>query len=163
MPHKIKQGHNKQSLERFYAQEPKPGSAQFQPYCRDISYMCQKTSSHVSPYCKDISLNFLKRFNLTSCHPVHICHAFLTVAGTKKERAHAAMVHIYFHLISYRNYFSLFIDLFISSQVDMGPAVLNGGVSTLIAFILLVSSDSHVFSSFFKIFLLVVLFGVRSF
>ena len=42
----------------------------------------------------------------------------------------------------------------------MGPAVLNGGVSTLIAFILLVSSDSHVFSSFFKIFLLVVLFGV---
>ena len=45
----------------------------------------------------------------------------------------------------------------------MGPAVLNGGVSTLIAFILLVSSDSHVFTSFFKIFLLVVLFGVRGF
>ena len=44
--------------------------------------------------------------------------------------------------------------------VDMGPAVLNGGLSTLIAFILLLSSDSHVFSSFFKIFMLVVLFGV---
>ena len=25
---------------------------------------------------------------------VHICHAFLTVSGTKKERAHAAMVNI---------------------------------------------------------------------
>ena len=84
-------------------------------------------------------------FLINVCHhhhhdlvPVHICHAFLTVSGSKKERAHAAMV-------------------------DMGPAVLNGGVSTLIAFILLVSSDSHVFTSFFKIFLLVVLFGVRGF
>ena len=47
-----------------------------------------------------------------------------------------------------------------SLLVDMGPAVLNGGLSTLIAFILLLSSDSHVFSSFFKIFMLVVLFGV---
>ena len=56
----------------------------------------------------------------------------------------------------------IYLYSFISSQVDMGPAVLNGGVSTLIAFILLVSSDSHVFSSFFKIFLLVVLFGVSS-
>ena len=42
----------------------------------------------------------------------------------------------------------------------MGPAVLNGGVSTLIAFILLLSSDSYFFLTFFKIFFLTVLFGV---
>jgi len=81
------------------------------------------------------AVNVIIAIGLCVDYSVHICHAFLTVSGTKKERAHAAMV-------------------------DMGPAVLNGGVSTLIAFILLLSSDSHVFSSFFKIFLLVVLFGV---
>ena len=67
--------------------------------------------------------------------PVHICHAFLTVSGSKRERAHAALL-------------------------DMGPAVLNGGLSTLIAFILLLSSDSYFFLTFFKIFFLTVLFGV---
>ena len=66
---------------------------------------------------------------------MHICHAFLTVSGSKRERAHAALV-------------------------DMGPAVLNGGLSTLIAFILLLSSDSYFFLTFFKIFFLTVLFGV---
>ena len=45
-------------------------------------------------------------------------------------------------------------------MVDMGPAVLNGGLSTLIAFILLLSSDSYFFLTFFKIFFLTVLFGV---
>jgi len=68
-------------------------------------------------------------------YAVHICHAFLTVSGSKRERAKAALV-------------------------DMGPAVLNGGVSTLIAFILLLSSDSYFFLTFFKIFFLTVLFGV---
>merc|ERR1711962_528350 len=68
-------------------------------------------------------------------YAVHICHAFLTVSGSKRERAHAALV-------------------------DMGPAVLNGGISTLIAFILLLSSDSYFFLTFFKIFFLTVLFGV---
>ena len=57
------------------------------------------------------------------------------MSGTKRERATAALV-------------------------DMGPAVLNGGVSTLIAFILLLSSDSYFFLTFFKIFFLTVLFGV---
>jgi len=81
------------------------------------------------------AVNVIIAIGLCVDYSVHICHAFLTVSGTKRERAHAALV-------------------------DMGPAVLNGGLSTLIAFILLLSSDSHVFSSFFKIFMLVVLFGV---
>ncbi len=43
---------------------------------------------------------------------------------------------------------------------DIGPAVLNGGVSTFLAFVLLAGSKSHVFASFFKIFFLVVAFGL---
>ena len=36
----------------------------------------------------------------------------------------------------------------------------NGGITTTLAFILLAGSKSHVFSSFFKIFFLVVTFGL---
>merc|ERR1711974_371292 len=60
---------------------------------------------------------------------------FLTLSGSRKERS-------------------------IGALVNMGPAVLNGGVSTTIAFILLAPSQSHVFSTFFKIFFLVVVFGL---
>ena len=81
------------------------------------------------------AVNVIIAIGLCVDYSVHICHAFLTVSGTRKERAAAAMV-------------------------DMGPAVLNGGVSTLIAFILLAGSDSHVFSVFFRIFLLVIIFGL---
>ena len=79
--------------------------------------------------------NIIIAIGLCVDYSVHICHAFLTVTGTRKERARAAIV-------------------------DMGVAVLNGGFSTLLAFILLAGSDSHVFSVFFKIFLLVVMFGL---
>ena len=34
---------------------------------------------------------------------------------------------------------------------DIGPAVLNGGFSTFMALIVLAASDSHVFSSFFRV------------
>ena len=81
------------------------------------------------------AVNVIIAIGLCVDYSVHICHAFLTVAGSRRERAAAAMV-------------------------EMGPAVLNGGVSTLIAFILLAGSDSHVFSVFFRIFLLVVCLGL---
>ncbi|TRY73596.1 hypothetical protein TCAL_03344, partial [Tigriopus californicus] len=68
-------------------------------------------------------------------YSAHIAHTFMTVKGDRNERA----VH---------------------TLHDIGAAVLNGGISTFIALILLVASDSHVFSSFFRIFLLVVLFGL---
>ena len=48
----------------------------------------------------------------------------------------------------------------IRTMKNIGPAVLNGGVTTTLAFILLAGSQSHVFSSFFKIFFLVVCFGL---
>merc|ERR1712051_210323 len=47
-----------------------------------------------------------------------------------------------------------------TTLVDMGPAVLNGGFSTFLAFILLMTSKSYVFKTFFKIFFLVVSFGL---
>ncbi len=45
-------------------------------------------------------------------------------------------------------------------QIDIGPAVLNGGISTFLAFVMLVNSRSVVFLLFFKIFFLVVIFGL---
>merc|ERR1711915_1120947 len=80
------------------------------------------------------AVNVIIAIGLCVDYSVHICHSFLTVSGTRKERAEAALI-------------------------EMGPAVLNGGVSTLIAFILLAGSESHVFSTFFRVFLLVV-FGL---
>ena len=44
--------------------------------------------------------------------------------------------------------------------IEMGPAVFNGGFSTFLAFILLMTSKSYVFKTFFKIFFLVVSFGL---
>ncbi|XP_040571494.1 patched domain-containing protein 3 [Lepeophtheirus salmonis] len=46
------------------------------------------------------------------------------------------------------------------SLTKVGPAVLSGGISTFLAFILLANSSSIVFTTFFKIFFLVVLFGL---
>ena len=43
---------------------------------------------------------------------------------------------------------------------DIGPAVFNGGFSAFLAFILLANSKSHVFSTFFKVFFLVIVFGL---
>ena len=46
------------------------------------------------------------------------------------------------------------------SLTKVGPAVLNGGLSALLAFILLSSSESYVCLSFFKIFFLICIFGL---
>merc|ERR1712123_190587 len=43
---------------------------------------------------------------------------------------------------------------------DIGPADLNGGFSTFLAFVLTAGSTSHVFSTFFKVFFLVAVFGL---
>jgi len=50
----------------------------------------------------------------------------MTCVGTRDERAKKALVNI-------------------------GPAVLNGGFSTFLAFVLLANSKSHVFLTFFKV------------
>ena len=68
-------------------------------------------------------------------YSAHIAHGFMTETGTRGERMKNTMIKI-------------------------GPAVLNGGLSTFIAFVLLAGSKSKVFFTFFKIFFLVVWFGL---
>ena len=65
----------------------------------------------------------------------HIAHGFLTRQGSRNQRVSFTLTKV-------------------------GPAVLNGGLSTLLAFILLSSSESYVCLSFFKIFFLICIFGL---
>ena len=68
-------------------------------------------------------------------YSTHIMHRFLTEPGDRAGRV-------------------------VNTLTNIGPAVFNGGFSTFLAFVLLATSRSHVFSSFFKIFFLVVAFGL---
>ena len=65
----------------------------------------------------------------------HIAHGYLACQGDRHQRIVATLVKI-------------------------GPAVLNGGVSTLLAFVLLATSQSYIFLSFFKIFFLICVLGL---
>jgi len=65
----------------------------------------------------------------------HIVHGFITGTGDRAARVLYVMENI-------------------------APAVMNGGLSTILALALLVTSRSHIFISFFKIFLLICLFGL---
>ena len=51
-------------------------------------------------------------------------------------------------------------DRAVAAIATIGPAVFNGGVTTLLALVLLGASTSHVFVTFFKVFVLTVLFGL---
>ena len=46
------------------------------------------------------------------------------------------------------------------SLMKICPAVLNGGMTTFLALIVLADSNSHAFLTFFKVFFLTVLFGM---
>lgn len=48
----------------------------------------------------------------------------------------------------------------IDALSEIGPAVIHGGMSTMLAFVLLAASESYVFFTFFKVFFLVVVFGM---
>merc|ERR1712012_352009 len=79
--------------------------------------------------------NIVISIGLCVDYSVHVAHAFLSNQGSKNERVKKALAEI-------------------------GPAVFNGGFSTFLAFVLLAGSKSHVFMTFFKVFFLVVLFGL---
>jgi hypothetical protein len=68
-------------------------------------------------------------------YSAHIAHAYIVSEGTREERA-------------------------VSSLLKMGPAIVNGGITTFLALLLLGFSQSHVFITFFKVFLLTVAFGL---
>ena len=48
----------------------------------------------------------------------------------------------------------------VSAVEAIGPAVLNGGVTTFLALVLLAGSTSHTLLTFFKVFVLTVVFGL---
>jgi len=81
------------------------------------------------------SINVIISIGLCVDYSAHVAHMFLNKRGSRQERAAQTLY-------------------------DIGPAVLNGGFSTFIATITLCASDSHVFVSFFRIFFLVVIFGL---
>ncbi|PNF27986.1 hypothetical protein B7P43_G14201 [Cryptotermes secundus] len=68
-------------------------------------------------------------------YAAHICLAFLSRTGTRSARA-------------------------LDAVTSIGPAIYSGGLSTLLAISMLALSDSYIFTSFFKIFFLVVMFGL---
>merc|ERR1719326_2729048 len=68
-------------------------------------------------------------------YSAHVAHGFMTKDGTRAERVKAALG-------------------------DVGSAVLNGGVSTFLAVMLLAASKSYVFRVLFQQFFLTVVFGL---
>merc|ERR1712128_314921 len=81
-------------------------------------------------------VNIVLAIGLCVDYSVHIGHAYLvSESGGREERARQAVASI-------------------------GPAVFNGGFTTFLALVLLGASSSHVFQSFFKVFVLTVLFGL---
>lgn len=69
-------------------------------------------------------------------YAAHVGHTFVTISNkSRTKRAVDTITHI-------------------------GAAVLNGGFSTILGLAMLAGSDAYVFKAFFKIFLLVVLFGL---
>ena len=51
-------------------------------------------------------------------------------------------------------------DKAVQAIATIGPAVFNGGMTTFLALVMLGASTSHVFVTFFKVFVLTVLFGL---
>jgi len=80
-------------------------------------------------------VNIVLAVGLCVDYSAHIAHAFIVSQGTRIERAKNALV-------------------------TMGPAIANGGITTFLALLLLGFSESHIFITFFKVFLLTVVFGL---
>ena len=78
----------------------------------------------------------------------------MTMVNEITEINQAAMITLIIAIIVIRN------QRMIMTMTKIGPAVLNGGVSTLLAFSLLYTSQSYVFLSFFKIFFLICILGL---
>ncbi len=80
-------------------------------------------------------VNIVLAIGLCVDYSAHIAHAFIVEKGSSSDKAAAALA-------------------------SMGPAILNGGVTTFLALVLLGFSESHVFAVFFKVFFLTVVFGL---
>lgn len=88
----------------------------------------------------------------------HIVHFYLSSQGTPRSRLQETMTRCSSRDMARTEWITISITLTLATRV--GPAVFNGGISTLLAFVLLATSSSYVFLSFFKIFLLICLLGL---
>jgi Niemann-Pick C1 protein len=79
--------------------------------------------------------NIFLAIGLVIDYSVHIGLAFMVAKGSRKDKAEKAVATI-------------------------GPAVLNGGITTFLALLLCSLSTSHVFLTFFKVFMLTVSMGL---
>jgi len=80
-------------------------------------------------------INIVLAIGLCVDYSVHIGLAFMVAKGSRHDRAVGAVTSI-------------------------GPAVFNGGFTTFLAIVLCSLSYSHVFMTFFKVFILTVMFGL---
>jgi len=79
-------------------------------------------------------INLVLAIGLAVDYSAHIAHAFMTTPGTRQERADKAIE-------------------------EMGTAVIHGAFSTFLAVLVLSTSQSYIFRSFFKQFFGICLFG----
>jgi len=105
--------------------------------CVVLTLVCVNGSMHFWGLTIDTvsCINLVLAIGLCVDYAAHVAHTFMIQAGTKNERA-------------------------ASTISSIGPAVFHGGFSTFLAFVFLADSDSHVFLTFFKIFVLVVIYGL---
>jgi len=80
-------------------------------------------------------INIVIAIGLCVDYSVHIGHAYMIAKGSRQQKA-------------------------MQSVETIGPAVLNGGITTFLALMLLGASTSHTFLTFFKVFVLTVVFGL---
>ena len=80
-------------------------------------------------------INLVLAIGLVVDYSAHVAHAFVVAKGTRQERA----------------------DLAVG---NMGSAVFHGAMSTMVAVLVLGSSDSYVFTTFFKQLFLCISLGL---
>ena len=107
------------------------------------------------------SVNIILAVGLCIDYPAHIAHSFLVATGN----------HNTIRNFDYKTYLTSisYLEIFLSgsskeraqtSLLKILPAVLNGGMTTFLALVVLATSNSHAFLTFFKVFFLTVVFGM---
>ena len=102
----------------------------------------------------------LKLCNSNIKNSEHASSVVLTSLEAANIQFMPDILHNYNCYIVCLYYFVLRTRRVAQTFTKIGPAVLNGGMSTLLAFILLSTSESYVCLSFFKIFFLICVFGL---
>lgn len=80
-------------------------------------------------------------------YSAHVAHAFMRATGSRKGNT---FYFFSFHYLVF-DAMPVFLERICTTLSEVGPPVLNGGLSTLLAFILLVFSESYVFEAFLKV------------